>query len=146
MARQLPQPSRRHGLSREALLAAVEEQGQERGLLRPLLFKLPLKVGKPDNPWLTQVYVHQGDVPRELALVGFDDTQFGEASLIPLSSIRGRHEGFGEAIVDLLFNLSAKHGATLILVTHATELAERCDRTIHLRDGRLETQPSETAA
>ena len=41
--------------------------GQERGLLRPLLFKLPLKVGKPDNPWLTQVYVHQGDVPRELA-------------------------------------------------------------------------------
>jgi hypothetical protein len=45
----------------------VEEQGQERGLLRPLLFKLPLKVGKPDNPWLTQVYVHQGDVPRELA-------------------------------------------------------------------------------
>ena len=49
---------------REALLAAVEEQGQERGLLRPLLFKLPLKVGKPDNPWLTQVYVHQGDVPR----------------------------------------------------------------------------------
>ena len=52
----------------------------------------------------------------------------------------------GAAIVDLLFNLSAKHGATLILVTHATELAERCDRTIHLRDGRLETQPSETAA
>ncbi len=50
------------------------------------------------------------DVPRELALVGFDDTQFGEASLIPLSSIRGRHEGFGEAIVDLLFDAIARGG------------------------------------
>jgi putative ABC transport system ATP-binding protein len=50
----------------------------------------------------------------------------------------------GAAIVDLLFNLSAKHGATLILVTHAADLAKRCDRTIHLRDGRLEAQPNET--
>ena len=50
----------------------------------------------------------------------------------------------GAAIVDLLFNLSAKHGATLILVTHAADLAKRCDRTIHLRDGRLEAQSNET--
>ena len=59
---------------------------------------------------------------------------------------RDANTATGAAIVDLLFNPSAKHGATLILVTHATELAERCDRTIHLRDGHLETQPSETAA
>src|SRR6056297_2782904 len=43
----------------------------------------------------------------------------------------------GTAIIDLLFALRDRHGATLVLVTHAPELAERCDRTIHLADGRV---------
>ncbi len=43
----------------------------------------------------------------------------------------------GESIIDLLFNLRDRHGATLILVTHAPELAARCDRTLELRDGAL---------
>lgn len=42
-------------------------------------------------------------VPQEVAIVGYDDTQFAEASLIPLTSVRGRHEGFGVAVVDMLF-------------------------------------------
>ncbi|CAN5758955.1 ATP-binding cassette domain-containing protein [soil metagenome] len=44
----------------------------------------------------------------------------------------------GEAIVKLLFDLHDRHGATLVLVTHAPELAARCDRVIRLRDGMLE--------
>lgn len=43
----------------------------------------------------------------------------------------------GDTIIDLLFNLRDRHGATLILVTHAPELATRCDRTLELRDGAL---------
>lgn len=43
----------------------------------------------------------------------------------------------GIAIADLLFQLSAKHGATLILVTHSSALASRCDRVIRLRGGQL---------
>ncbi|MBL4807189.1 MAG: ATP-binding cassette domain-containing protein [Rhodobacteraceae bacterium] len=43
----------------------------------------------------------------------------------------------GDAIIDLLFGLRDKHGSTLILVTHAPDLAARCDRVIHLRDGLL---------
>ncbi len=43
----------------------------------------------------------------------------------------------GQAIMDLLFSLRDKHGATLILVTHAPELAERCDRVVRLADGKL---------
>ncbi|MCU0802124.1 MAG: ATP-binding cassette domain-containing protein [Rhodobacteraceae bacterium] len=43
----------------------------------------------------------------------------------------------GQAIMDLLFGLRDKHGATLVLVTHAPELAARCDRTIRLVDGRI---------
>ncbi len=43
----------------------------------------------------------------------------------------------GAAIMDLLFGLNERHGATLILVTHAPELAARCDRTVRLGDGRI---------
>ncbi len=52
-------------------------------------------------------------------------------------------EANGRAIMDLLFDLRDRHGATLILVTHAPELAARCDRVIHLRDGQIadETGP-----
>jgi putative ABC transport system ATP-binding protein len=46
----------------------------------------------------------------------------------------------GQAIMDLLFGLRDKYGSTLVLVTHAPELAARCDRIIRLADGRLERQ------
>ena len=49
-------------------------------------------------------------------------------------------EANGGAIIDLLFDLRDKHGATLVMVTHAPELARRCDRVIRLRDGRLEME------
>ncbi|AJE48892.1 ABC transporter ATP-binding protein [Celeribacter indicus] len=45
----------------------------------------------------------------------------------------------GAAIMELLMTLRDRHGATLVLVTHAPELAARCDRVIRLRDGRLDT-------
>ena len=41
----------------------------------------------------------------------------------------------GAAIMDLLFGLRDRHGATLVLVTHAPELAARCDRVVGLADG-----------
>ncbi len=53
-------------------------------------------------------------------------------------------EANGAAITDLLFRLSAQHGATLVLVTHAPPLAARCDRVITLRDGRI--APGQDAA
>jgi putative ABC transport system ATP-binding protein len=41
----------------------------------------------------------------------------------------------GAAIMDLLFGLRDRHGATLVFVTHAPELAARCDRVVRLADG-----------
>ncbi|MEO0828884.1 MAG: ATP-binding cassette domain-containing protein [Pseudomonadota bacterium] len=43
----------------------------------------------------------------------------------------------GQSIMDLLFGLRDLHGATLVLVTHAPELAARCDRVLRLADGKL---------
>ncbi|MGY6632430.1 MAG: ABC transporter ATP-binding protein [Alkalilacustris sp.] len=52
----------------------------------------------------------------------------------------------GQAIMDLLFGLRDRHGATLILVTHAGDLAARCDRVIRLADGRIEREELPRAA
>lgn len=43
----------------------------------------------------------------------------------------------GEKIEKLLFELNQKKGITLIIVTHDPELADRCDRQIHIKDGLL---------
>ena len=55
-------------------------------------------------------------------------------------------EANGRAIMDMLFDLRDRHGATLVLVTHAPELAARCDRVVRLRDGRIADQPARDAA
>ena len=43
----------------------------------------------------------------------------------------------GAAIIDLLFAMRDQYGATLVLVTHDPDLAARCDRALHLSDGRI---------
>ena len=43
-----------------------------------------------------------------------------------------------DALHDLFFDLRDRHGLTIALVTHNEGLAERADRQIRLRDGRVE--------
>jgi lipoprotein-releasing system ATP-binding protein len=44
-----------------------------------------------------------------------------------------------EAVFGLIQRLHEAHGLTSVLVTHNLEFAERCDRVLRLREGRLET-------
>lgn len=44
----------------------------------------------------------------------------------------------GAAIMDLLFDLRDRHGATLVMVTHSPDLAARCGRVVRLRDGQID--------
>jgi putative ABC transport system ATP-binding protein len=43
----------------------------------------------------------------------------------------------GAAIIERLFTLNRERGSTLLLVTHDPALAERADRIVSLRDGRV---------
>jgi putative ABC transport system ATP-binding protein len=43
----------------------------------------------------------------------------------------------GGAVIDLLFDLQAGHGTTLLLITHDKDLAARCARRVQLVDGRI---------
>jgi putative ABC transport system ATP-binding protein len=47
----------------------------------------------------------------------------------------------GERVADLLFDLNREQGTTLVLVTHDERLAARCDREVHLADGRIVEAP-----
>lgn len=43
----------------------------------------------------------------------------------------------GALIVNLLFQLNKEKHITLIIVTHDEDLAKRCDRQLHIKDGQL---------
>lgn len=43
----------------------------------------------------------------------------------------------GDVIENLLFGLNRDKGITLVIVTHDPELAAKCDRQLHIKDGRL---------
>lgn len=59
-------------------------------------------------------------------------------SLILADEPTGNLDGdTGETIIRLLFELQAKQGTTLVLVTHDPALAQRCARTLNLLDGRF---------
>ena len=48
-----------------------------------------------------------------------------------LDTATGRH------VIDLMFALAAERGITLLLITHDRDLARRCDRVVHMADGRI---------
>jgi putative ABC transport system ATP-binding protein len=54
-------------------------------------------------------------------------------------------EATGHEIIELLFRGHREHGMTLVLVTHDTELAARCDRVLRIHSGRLEEPSSHLA-
>jgi len=44
----------------------------------------------------------------------------------------------GAGIIDLIFELNAEQGTTLVMVTHDEALARRCSRTVRLAAGRIQ--------
>lgn len=52
----------------------------------------------------------------------------------PTGNLDGRT---GEAIADLMFRLADEQRATLVLVTHAPDIARRCTRILTMADGRI---------
>ncbi len=52
----------------------------------------------------------------------------------------------GEAVMDLLFELSGSGDTTLVLITHDPALADRCQRHIRLADGKIADDDGAAAA
>jgi putative ABC transport system ATP-binding protein len=43
----------------------------------------------------------------------------------------------GDIVIDCLFAEHARHGTSLLLITHDPRLAERCERQLHMSDGHI---------
>ena len=52
----------------------------------------------------------------------------------------------GGEIIDLLSNLAAEHGSTVIVATHDSDLSARAPQRLVMRDGRLVGNPAPAAA
>jgi putative ABC transport system ATP-binding protein len=52
----------------------------------------------------------------------------------PTGNLDGETGGY---IVEMLFELAARAGTTLMLITHDNAIAERCDRIVRIVDGRI---------
>jgi len=65
------------------------------------------------------------------ALVGEPDVIFADEPTGNLDSATGA------LVEDELFALNRDHGITLVIVTHDEGLAARCERQVHVRDGKL---------
>ncbi|MCF6316101.1 MAG: ABC transporter ATP-binding protein [Marinosulfonomonas sp.] len=55
-------------------------------------------------------------------------------------------EATGASIIDAMLGLREQYGTTIVLVTHAADLAARCDRIVRLRDGRIDSETRQKAA
>lgn len=67
------------------------------------------------------------------ALINEPRIVFADEPTGNLDSVNGR------AVLDLLLQLHRERSMTLILVTHSSDLAEKADRVVNLRDGRIVT-------
>ncbi len=52
----------------------------------------------------------------------------------------------GRAVMDLLFDMQARLGSTLMLITHDSALAARCARQLHMADGLMVADETGVAA
>ena len=59
-----------------------------------------------------------------------------EADILLADEPTGNLDGdTGAAVIDLMFGQAAERGAALLLVTHDTDLAQRCDKRYRMADG-----------
>ncbi|MEM6490428.1 MAG: ABC transporter ATP-binding protein [Pseudomonadota bacterium] len=73
----------------------------------------------------------------------------GEPELLLADEPTGNLDGeTGRKVVDLIFGLTERTGATLVLITHDEGLAAQCDRVIRLADGLIvgDERPAATKA
>lgn len=64
----------------------------------------------------------------------------GEADILLADEPTGNLDGAtGDAVIDLMFKRAHDRGAALLLVTHDTALAARCDRRFRMDDGIVQT-------
>jgi len=120
---------------------------------------LPLEVKAADRPherameWLRRVGLDGRESHYPMQLSGGEQQRVAvarafasEAPILFADEPTGNLDTrTGEKIADLLFELNQERQTTLVLVTHDTKLASRCQRQLEMEDGQLsEVAPAKT--
>ena len=101
--------------------------------------RVTLRLAKSDHAALfTASDGAPGVLARELVLDGLARAAAPRPEILLADEPTGNLDSTnGQSIMELLFDLRDRHGSTLVLVTHDEGLADRCDRIIQLRDGKI---------
>jgi len=92
------------------------------------------EVGLTDKAKNKAVFLSGGEKQRVViarALINNPNIIFADEPTGNLDSVTG------QKIEDMLFHLNKSKQITLIIVTHDSELAARCDRQVRLKDGKI---------
>lgn len=114
---------------------------------------LPLKIRGASSSRIT------ADTHEAIAAVGLDDKRFkkakdlsgGEKQRVCIArALVGKPQvifadeptgnldsATGAAVEDMLFRMNREKGITLVIVTHDSDLAQKCGRVIEMKDGRI---------
>ena len=76
-------------------------------------------------------------IQRSTEAYSSGDTGLCELVLLSEPSINRMEREIDQLALDLLFQLRAETGTTLMLITHDPQLAARCSRTVRIEDGRI---------
>jgi len=106
--------------------------------------------GRHDSPWEDELVARLGigtlltRYPEQLSIgqqqrVAIARTLAARPGLVLADEPTGNlDEANGDAVLELMLSLSKGTGSTLLLVTHSQRLADRFDRQVHLRSGKIE--------
>lgn len=100
--------------------------------------------------WLKKVYLFdkREALPHQLSggqqqRVAIARALFNDPPLILADEPTGNLDSQNaEQIISLFRSLNKDLKKTIVIITHDTEVARRCDRILHIKDGRLEPQPT----
>jgi lipoprotein-releasing system ATP-binding protein len=121
----------------ENVMMPVLIHGKSRKECRPRAEELLIRVGLEDRMTHKPGRLSGGEQQR----VAIARALFNKPSVVLADEPTGNlDENTGEGITELLFDLNARDGVTLVLVTHDETLAHRATRWVLMHDGKAVVQ------
>lgn len=117
---------------------AVSSGARRQGAVRVRAEALLQTVGLAERLHHTPLELSGGEQQRVAlarAMINAPELLLADEPTGNLDSVTGQH------ILKCLFELTRERRHTLILVTHDNDIAARCDRIIHMKDGRITGGP-----
>lgn len=120
----------------ENVMVPLELRGEATKEVRKKANELLTEVGLGDRVHHYPTQLSGGEQQRVAiarAFINEPDILFADEPTGNLDTETGAH------IESLIFDLNSKEQTTLVLVTHDLELAEKCDRIIRIKNGKVES-------